>query len=109
MRIAKQGWPFVIGCFIVATMLLELGKILRQSWPDALAGVAFLASIYCAYFFRDPRRVVPSAPGLILSPADGKILQVGELKEGGSTVWIIRIFLSVFDPHLQRAPMTGTI
>jgi phosphatidylserine decarboxylase len=109
MRIAKQGWPFVIGCFIVGTMLLELGKILHQSWPAALAGVAFLAAVYCAYLFRDPPRVIPGGRGLILSPADGKVMQVGEMKEGDSTIWIIRIFLSVFDPHLQRAPMAGKI
>lgn len=111
MKIARQGWPFIVGCFIAGTMLLEVGQILHSAWPAGLAGLAFLGSLYCAYFFRDPRRIIPSGERWILSPADGKILEIAETNDAisGAPVRLVRIFLSVFDPHLQRAPLAGTV
>jgi phosphatidylserine decarboxylase len=105
MKIAKQGWPFVIGCFIAGSMFLELGQILKAVWPAWVAGFGFLAAFYCAFFFRDPRRVIPQGDRLILCPADGKIVEVAET----NGTWLVRIFLSVFDPHIQRVPQACTI
>ena len=109
MRIARQGWPFVIGCFIAGTMLLEAAPVLHTRVLTWLAGLAFLAALYCAYFFRDPKRTIPANERWILSPADGKILEAIPGEENGAKVWVVRIFLSIFDPHLQRAPLAGTI
>jgi phosphatidylserine decarboxylase len=109
MRVAQQGWPFVIGCSIVGGILLFLGGFFGLKVLVGLAGLAFLAAGYCAYFFRDPQRTIPQGDKLILSPADGKILEVIQTQDNGSSVWLVRIFLSVFDPHLQRAPMKGRI
>ena len=99
MRICKQGWPFVIGCFIVGSMLLEVGQVLHRHELGWLAGVAFLAAAYCAYFFRDPTRTIPAGNQWILSPADGKILEITEARDeiSGQTLRLIRIFLSIFD------------
>ena len=78
-------------------------------WPLWIAGLAFLSAAYCADSFRDPSRTIPSGDRWILSPADGKVLEVVLGKENNSPVWVIRIFLSIFDPHLQRAPMAGQV
>ncbi len=109
MRICREGWPFVTGCLTVGGFLLVISGLFASRIAGLLAGVAFLAAGYCAYFFRDPARTIPSGDRLLLSPADGKILEVGETQENGAPVRIVRIFLSVFDPHLQRAPMVGQI
>jgi phosphatidylserine decarboxylase len=109
MKIAKQGWPFVIGCFIAGSMLLEVGNILHAAWPVWGTALAYLGALYCAYFFRDPARTIPTGDGLILSPADGKILEIVEQNEAGGSIRLVRIFLSIFDPHIQRAPMAATI
>ena len=109
MRVCRQGWPFVIGCFIAGTMLLEAGQALHIPWLAGIAGFAFLGMAYCAYFFRDPLRTIPTGDPAILSPADGKILEAIPGHEDGSPVWVVRIFLSIFDPHLQRAPLAGTV
>src|SRR5258708_7454569 len=110
MRICKQGRPFVIGCFIVGSMVLEFGQVWHAAWLVWGAALAYLAALYCAYFFRDPPRTIPPGDRWILSPADGKILEVVKQEaEAGGAVWLVRIFLSVFDPHIQRSPVTVTI
>lgn len=109
MRICKEGWPFIVGCFIVGSMVLEAGQALHSGWMAGLAGVFFLATAFCTYFFRDPKRVPPADDQLVLSPADGKILEIVEEKQENATVWVLRIFLSVFEPHLQRSPVDGTV
>ena len=76
-----------------------------------VSGVALLATGFICYFFRDPARVIPTNDRLVVSPADGKILDIVEEtdKASGQKMWMIRIFLSVFDPHIQRSPLKGTI
>ena len=111
MRIVREGWPFIIGCLVAADLFL-LGAILAKSrFSIALAVLCFIATAFCGYFFRDPARVIPQGENLILSPADGKILEIVEGKDAVATepVWIVRIFLSVFEPHLQRSPVAGRV
>jgi phosphatidylserine decarboxylase len=76
-----------------------------------LATLFFLATAFCVYFFRDPARVIPPGDRLLLAPADGKILEIvdGEDPLSFGPVWILRIFLSVFEPHLQRSPIAGNV
>lgn len=111
MRICKDGWPFIAGCFGAAVALESLGFAFHTVAFHALAGIAFVGGFFCAYFFRDPRRDIPQDPKLILSPADGKIVEIVEGRDPSSNdpVFILRIFLSVFDPHIQRAPVSGTV
>jgi phosphatidylserine decarboxylase len=83
-------------------------------WPP-LGWLAALATAWIAYFFRDPPRVTPLRDGLIIAPGDGKICAVervqppGELGLGDSERLRISIFLSVFDVHINRAPVAGRI
>jgi phosphatidylserine decarboxylase len=65
----------------------------------------WLLALFCLYFFRDPERVVPSGP-VAVSPADGKVVAV---KSEGSSLNRVSIFLNIFDVHVNRTPIAGTI
>jgi phosphatidylserine decarboxylase len=83
-------------------------------WPP-LGWLGALATAWIAYFFRDPPRVTPLREGLIIAPGDGKICALervrppGELGLGDSERLRVSIFLSVFDVHINRAPLAGRI
>jgi phosphatidylserine decarboxylase len=103
LPIAREGWPFILPSFGLAVVGLALMP---------LAGWVLLAiAAFVAYFFRDPERSVPTAPGLLLAPADGKIVavspQVNPPTHPPGTV--VSVFLSVFDVHINRAPMAGMV
>ena len=65
--------------------------------------------IFTFYFFRDPERVVPLGDDILVSPADGLITNISEYKEGKKSYTKVSIFLSVFNVHLQRLPLSGQI
>jgi phosphatidylserine decarboxylase len=96
--VAVQAVPFVVALLVVA---LVLGSV-AGAWG---AAPAVLLILFVLYFFRDPERVPPEEEGLVLSPADGRVTVVEE-GAGGSR---ISIFLSLFDCHVNRAPVSGTI
>lgn len=102
------GKPFIYGGAAVAV----LGGLVLGSWLFWL-GAAFAA--FCLYFFRDPKRVPPPRPHLVLAPADGKIVMVGpaipppELDMGDAPRQRIAIFLSVLDVHVNRSPVQGRV
>lgn len=83
-------------------------------WPP-LAWIAVLVTSWIAYFFRDPPRVTPLRDGLVIAPADGRICAIdhmrppAELGLGDASRLRISIFLSVFDVHINRAPVAGRI
>ncbi len=83
-------------------------------WPP-LGWLGTLATIWCAYFFRDPPRVTPVRDGLVVAPADGRVSQVTsavppqELSIGNKPLPRISIFMSVFDCHVNRSPVAGKI
>jgi phosphatidylserine decarboxylase len=96
--VAAEAVPFLLGLGGVAILL---GFVV-----DPLAGLAFLPLTgFVLYFFRDPDRVVPQDAGLIVAPADGRVTAV-ETVPGGAR---ISIFLSVFDVHINRSPVSGTV
>lgn len=105
--IHPEGYPFVGGFALVSLLLFWLAA------PLGWLGV--LATVWCAYFFRDPRRTTPVRDGLIVSPADGTISQVAiaappsELELGIAPRPRISIFMSVFDVHVNRSAVTGQI
>jgi phosphatidylserine decarboxylase len=105
--IHPEGYPFVGGFALVSILLFWLAT------PLGWLGV--LMTAWCAYFFRDPARVTPVRDGLVVSPADGRISQIviasppAELELGVAPRPRISIFMSVFDVHVNRTPVTGTI
>jgi phosphatidylserine decarboxylase len=102
-----DGWKFV-AIFAVATLVLFF-----LSTPLGWLGV--VATLWCAYFFRDPWRVTPQRAGLMVSPADGRVVSIGkapppvELGMGAAAMTRIGIFLNVFDVHVNRVPAGGRV
>lgn len=104
----KEGWRFV-AIFVAVTLLCYyLGW-----WPLTYVGV--VASIWCAYFFRDPQRVTPEGVNLVIAPADGRVSSIAEvipppeLALPREAFMRISIFMNVFDVHINRAPMAARI
>ena len=105
MSIAREGWPFIATLLGVGLAL----ALFRLPW---IAVPVLALGLFTAYFFRDPERPVPSDPRLVLSPADGKVIVVAPAPDGhplGPGATQISIFLSVFDVHINRAPIAGTV
>jgi phosphatidylserine decarboxylase len=98
--------------FIALGAILTL--LLFWIW-DPLGWIGVLATAYVAYFFRDPERATPVREDLVIAPADGRIVSVrlktppAELGLPPAPMTCISIFLSVFDVHINRAPVTGTL
>jgi phosphatidylserine decarboxylase len=100
----RAGWPFILGAVVVALAGFVLGGRL-WALPGLLLAVGFL------FFFRDPDRPLPTDQALIVSPADGEVKFVGPAMPGGPPgAWQqITIFLSPFDVHINRAPLSGRV
>jgi phosphatidylserine decarboxylase len=98
----RDGYFYGVGFLAAAALLLWL-----TGWPLAL--VAVLLAAFFLWFFRDPARVVPSEPGLIVSPGDGLVTEAVRFETTDGPRQRISIFLSVFDVHVNRSPIAGTI
>ena len=105
--IHPEGYPF-IGGFALASL------ILFWLWTP-LGWLGTAATLWCAYFFRDPPRVTPVRDGLVVAPADGRVSQIvnavppAELGLGERPLPRISIFMSVFDCHVNRSPVAGRV
>jgi len=105
--IHPQGMPF-IGAFALASL------ILFWIWSP-LGWIGTILTVWCAYFFRDPPRVTPVREGLVISPADGRVSLIAntvpprELDLGERPMLRISVFMSVFDCHVNRAPVAGRV
>lgn len=104
MKIAPEGVPF-----IAIALLLALGG----AYFSMRAFVALLIVAFCVgAFFRDPHRVIPEGPKLVVSPADGKVVGIADVPNdhpAGAGSKQISIFLSIFDVHVNRSPIAGRI
>jgi phosphatidylserine decarboxylase len=105
MKFAREGYPF-IGLFAVVTAVsLLLGPLWIALFP-------FVLTLFMAYFFRDPEREIPDGEGLIVAPADGKILVLQTVRESqyiNNEVLQISIFMSPLNVHVNRAPCDGIV
>ena len=105
--IHPDGWKFIAVAVVVTLILFIL-------WPPA-GWAALILMLWLAYFFRDPWRVTPTRPGIIVSPADGIVVSLGtaapppELEMGSDPLPRIGIFLNLFDVHVARAPVGGKL
>ena len=106
MKFAPEGWQLVSPISAVAAVSL-IAWVFSRSAPFLWAGVVVaVLSVAVLLFFRDPERVTPADPKVVVSPADGKVIVAETLPDGRKHV---AIFLSVFDVHVNRAPVTGTV
>jgi phosphatidylserine decarboxylase len=101
--VAPEGWPFIVVPAAAACILAMIGW-----WP--VAAVGGLVALACLGFFRDPERTPPPGPGLVLAPADGRVMRIDEVEDP----WVGRavrasIFLSPLDVHVNRSPVAGLV
>jgi len=98
----KEGYRFSLPPLIVGAIALALG------WKWA-GGILIFLGLFVIYFFRNPKRTIPTAPGLVVSPADGHVMEIIDEPLDGTVGHRISIFLAIWDVHVQRAPVTGRI
>ena len=109
--IHPAGWPFIAAFAVGAALLAML-------WIP-LGWVGLVLTLWCIFFFRNPRRTVPTRDGLVISPACGRVVSVvtdqklppelDRASDAGPNFTRISIFLSVFDVHVNRVPIAGTV
>jgi phosphatidylserine decarboxylase len=105
MPVAAEGWPFIIPLAIVTAVLFAF------DWKNT-ALVSLVLALFVLFFFRDPERTVPGGNGTVVSPADGKVIVIKDVYEPAylkQDVKQISIFLSVFNVHVNRAPIGGAV
>ena len=106
----REGYPWVLTPLLAASAS-GLAGFLFASWLLLVsAALLLVVAAFMAYFFRDPRRAVPTEPGLVVSPADGRVTRVEKLSDGDvQSPTVVSIFLSPFDVHINRSPIAGTV
>src|SRR4029077_19289980 len=95
--------------YLYAVPLIAAGVVLGWLTRPAWAVPLFLLALFFLWFFRDPERAVPEEPGALVSPADGKVTDISIVNVDNNQRTRISIFLSVFDVHVNRSPIGGTI
>jgi phosphatidylserine decarboxylase len=103
--LAKEGWPFIGIAFVVAvlaTVLLGFGVVAVLLW---------LVFAFIVQFFRDPPRAIPTQPGAVLSPADGRIVKVEKVRDpyGEREALLVSVFMNVFNVHSNRSGVDGIV
>ncbi len=102
--IAREGWPFVGGSVLLAAVVWAL-------WGFAASVLFWLIAVFVLQFFRDPQRQVPAGDGLVLSPADGRIVRVVETRDpyADRPALLISVFMNVFNVHSNRVSVSGKV
>jgi phosphatidylserine decarboxylase len=98
----RDGYLYAAPLVVAA---IVLGWLTNPAW----AVIPCLLAIFFLWFFRDPERVIPQEAGAVVSPGDGKVTDVSTVTMGGRQHTRISIFLSVFNVHVNRSPITGII
>jgi len=107
IRVRREGGPFILIFGVITLVFFSLAQ-----W---LGWIGLILTVWCVYFFRDPDRVTPTEPKLVISPADGVIQAViealppGELGMEERPLKRVSVFMNVFDCHVNRSPVDGTI
>jgi phosphatidylserine decarboxylase len=97
----KDGFRFALPPLIVGIALI----LFRWWWGAILVALG----LFVLYFFRDPERRIPMDPGAVVSPADGRVVEIVDEPSGGRPGTRVSIFLSIFDVHVNRAPVAGQV
>jgi phosphatidylserine decarboxylase len=98
----KEGYYFSAPPLVLGLIAVAFG----WHWTG---GILIFLALFVLYFFRNPQRTIPTAPGLVVSPADGRIMEVVEEPLDGTVGQRISIFLAIWNVHVQRAPVAGRI
>ena len=98
----RDGYFYGLGSVLAAGVVVWLA-----AWPYAVP--VLLLGAFFLWFFRDPERQIPTVPGAVVSPGDGKVTDVSLVAAGGTSRHRISVFLNVFDVHVNRSPIAGVI
>jgi phosphatidylserine decarboxylase len=101
LSIVRESIPYII-----VPLVLSVAATVFGLWYVGL--LLLLIALFMAYFFRDPKRVPPSDPDVVVSPADGRVTRIESAGQAGGPT-LISIFLSPLDVHINRAPIPGKI
>jgi phosphatidylserine decarboxylase len=114
--IAREGWPIVAMFIFAATVLIGLASVmLHREIAGIFAVVCIALIVWCIWFFRDPQRTIPTDPGSVICPADGRVVIIDEappppeLGLGETPMQRICIFMNVFNVHVNRSPVDGYV
>jgi phosphatidylserine decarboxylase len=99
----RDGLYYGVSLLVVAVIVF-----VGTHWIT-LAAIPFLLAVFFLVFFRDPNRDIPTEPGLIVSPGDGKVEEAEWIETTAGARFRVSIFLSVFDVHVNRVPISGTV
>jgi len=110
--LSKEGYGIFAAMF-VGILIFVLGwKLTGNNVLIAMAVILLLFELFCIYFFRDPQREITHKENVIVSPGDGKIVEIVEVYEDDylqSDALKIAVFLSVFNVHISRVPLSGKV
>ncbi|MGH9680751.1 MAG: phosphatidylserine decarboxylase, partial [Candidatus Acidiferrales bacterium] len=98
----SDGYKFAAGPLLLGAIAL----VFHRNW---LGGILVILGVFVLFFFRDPNRTPPADPDTIVSPADGRVMEIVEEPRDGNPGLRISIFLSIFDVHVNRSPVAGKI
>jgi len=110
--ITKEGRPYIIAVLLIVTLLSIFSFMYTFLALKIIVLLSWIVFILVINFFRDPERKTPVDAGSVISPADGKVIEVKKVKEGSylhREVTRVSIFMSLFDVHVNRAPVKGVI
>jgi phosphatidylserine decarboxylase len=103
----KDAYRFALPLFAAGILLMVFG------WKSialvSLAAICFVLALFVCYFFRDPQRAIPTDPSVIVSPADGKVVEIVDELLDSRMGHRISIFLNIFNVHVQRAPVAARV
>ena len=102
MCIVRESIPYIL-----VPALLGIAAAVLGYWY--VAAFLFVVALFMAFFFRDPKRVPPADPDVVVSPADGRVTRIGPASTGADAPNVISIFLSPLDVHINRSPIPGKI
>jgi len=105
MKIARQGYPFVIIPFLIALISVISGFLF-------LSIIFIILALFTAYFFRNPQRNIPQVEGAVVAPADGKVIKIDQCFKGKlikEDLIKISIFMTIFNVHINRIPISGKV
>jgi len=103
--VAREGWPFVLFCIIISILLYFLAGYIG-------AVIGLVLAVFCVFFFRNPKREIPNGRGIVVAPADGQIMDITTMVEDRfiyANTQRVRIFLSIFNVHVNRNPIAGKV
>jgi phosphatidylserine decarboxylase len=112
LRFAPEGYPFVLTALLLSAAAWLAALQVGGPWTNGLAVILSMLAVFVVWFFRDPIPTIPPDGRLVVAPGQGKVIDIREVDEPSfmrGAARRITIFLSVFDVHVQRAPVSGKI